>query len=404
MSKYIMQKQEDQEPTNTISSKFRKLLYTFKKQSPYSRQASRQILLQYGLSLIIYPAILIILFLLGTNGYYTYRKMTRDESSLIFWFARVVAETLPVWVALFGIGGWVVLTYYFVCKPLRYVDELIEAAEALAASGEAPIRLSPALGSVQDNLNLVREQALRSAILAKEAEQRKNDLVVYLAHDLKTPLTSVIGYLTLLRDEPQISPELRARYTGIALEKAERLENLINEFFDITRFSLTSLSLELERISLSRMLEQIVSEFIPILNEKELTWKTEITPGIDLCCDPDKLQRVFDNLVRNAVNYSYSGTELSLSLKESEAGVEIQVQNHGKTIPPDKLGRIFEQFFRLDSARTSSTGGAGLGLAIAKEIVELHGGAITAASENESITFTVQLPLQPPTLSAVRKS
>ena len=364
-----------------------------KKRSAYSRQASIQILLQYGISLIIYPIICIVLFLLGANGYYAYRRMTHDDSSLIFWFAQVVRDTLPIWIAMTGVVGWVALTYYFVCKPLRYVDELIAAAEALSTPSETSIKLSPALRNVQDNLNLVREQALRNAILAKEAEQRKNDLVVYLAHDLKTPLTSVIGYLTLLRDEPQISPELRARYTGIALEKAERLEDLINEFFDITRFNLTALSLDCEHISLSRMLEQITNEFIPILNEKELVWRTEIAPDIDLYCDPDKLQRVFDNLVRNAVNYSYSGTELFLSLKKSDTHIEIQVVNHGKTIPPDKLDRIFEQFFRLDSSRASATGGAGLGLAIAKEIVELHGGSIAAASANESIAFTVTLPM-----------
>lgn len=392
MSKYIRTKPEpgNQKPK---PSGIREFINGVKRQSPYSRQASWQIILQYGLSLIVYPLACIVLFLLGVSGYYAYRRMTNDESSAVFWFAQVVRDTLPIWIALTGLVGWVALTYYFLCKPLRYMDELIRAAEALASSGDAPIQLSPALGGVQDNLNLVREQALRNAILAKEAEQRKNDLVVYLAHDLKTPLTSVIGYLTLLRDEPQISPEMRARYTGIALEKAERLEELINEFFDITRFNLTALSLNCEQISLSRMLEQIVSEFIPILNEKELSWKTEIAPDVDYYCDPDKLQRVFDNLLRNAVNYSYGGTQLFLSMGQTDNGIEIRIQNHGKTIPPDKLDKIFEQFFRLDSSRASVTGGAGLGLAIAKEIVELHGGTIKAESENESITFTVALPL-----------
>lgn len=392
MSKYIRTKPEpgNQKPK---PSGIREFINGVKRQSPYSRQASWQIILQYGLSLIVYPLACIVLFLLGVSGYYAYRRMTNDESSAVFWFAQVVRDTLPIWIALTGLVGWVALTYYFLCKPLRYMDELIRAAEALASSGDAPIQLSPALGGVQDNLNLVREQALRNAILAKEAEQRKNDLVVYLAHDLKTPLTSVIGYLTLLRDEPQISPEMRARYTGIALEKAERLEELINEFFDITRFNLTALSLNREQISLSRMLEQIVSEFIPILNEKELSWKTEIAPDVDYYCDPDKLQRVFDNLLRNAVNYSYGDTQLFLSMGQTDNGIEIRIQNHGKTIPPDKLDKIFEQFFRLDSSRASVTGGAGLGLAIAKEIVELHGGTIKAESENESITFTVALPL-----------
>ncbi len=391
MNKHINAMQEP-EKQDRAASGLKKFRNAFIRQSSFSRQASIQIILQYALSLIIYPLVCIVIFLVGANGYYAYRKITNDQSSLFFWLAQVIRDTLPIWFALTGIVGWVVLTYYFVCRPLRYVDELVRAAEALSSPGEASIKLSPALSNVQDNLNLVREQALHNALLAKEAEQRKNDLVVYLAHDLKTPLTSVIGYLTLLRDEPQITPELRARYTGIALEKAERLEELINEFFDITRFNLTALSLDREHISLSRMLEQIVSEFIPILNEKKLTWKTEIAPGMEFYCDPDKLQRVFDNLVRNAVNYSYSGTEILLSLKQTDGGIQIQIQNHGKTIPPDKLDRIFEQFFRLDSSRTSATGGAGLGLAIAREIVELHGGSVTAESENESITFTVTLP------------
>lgn len=191
----------------------------------------------------------------------------------------------------------------------------------------------------------------------------------------------------------QISAELRARYTGIALDKALRLEDLVNEFFDITRFNLTALTLELERIDLTRMLSQIVSEFTPILAEKGLFWQTDLAPGVELICDPDKLERVLDNLIRNAINYSYENSAISLAMSAQAESVQIVVKNHGRTIPPDKLGRIFEQFFRLDSSRSSSTGGAGLGLAISKEIVELHHGTIHAASENESIAFTVRLPL-----------
>jgi Signal transduction histidine kinase len=278
-------------------------------------------------------------------------------------------------------------------RPLRYLDEVIAVSGKLITSKNDPVVLPDAMKIVQDELNIFREQALRSELSAKEAEQRKNDLIVYLAHDLKTPLTSVIGYLTLLQDEPQISQELRDRYTGIALDKAERLEDLINEFFDITRFNLTALSLELERINLSRMLEQITNEFNPILADKELRWRVDIVPDVEILCDPDKLERVFDNLIRNAVNYSYAQSEVSLVLRLLGDRVEIVVKNQGKTIVPDKLDRIFEQFFRLDSSRSTSTGGSGLGLAISKEIVELHNGSIKAESENESITFTVLLPV-----------
>lgn len=289
--------------------------------------------------------------------------------------------------------GIAVITYHCIAKPLGYLDELLGASEQLIRFAEEPITLSPVLKTVEDELNLVREQALRNAMLAREAEQRKNDLLVYLAHDLKTPLTSVLGYLTLLKDEPQLSDVMRARYTGIALDKAERLETSINEFFEITRFNLTTLMLEPETIHLSRMLEQIAYEFQPVLEEKNLHWTLQIAPDSQLTCDAEKLERVLDNLIRNAIHYSYPHTNIALSLQSREDGVFMQIENHGKTIPAEKLEHIFEQFFRVDTARDTTTGGAGLGLAIAKEIVALHGGTITAESADELICFTVWLPL-----------
>lgn len=284
------------------------------------------------------------------------------------------------------------ITRRFLRLALRYLDTVTLAAEQLATQPEAPIRLPDALHETQMELNLAREHALNAAHQAKEAEQRKNDLVVYLAHDLKTPLTSVIGYLTLLRDEPDLSPAMRAKYTGIALSKAERLEGLINEFFEITRFNLAHLELDLQPVNLTRLLEQSTFEFAPVLAEKQLTWRLQLAPDVTLHCDPDKLQRVFDNLFRNAVNYSYPGTEISVCLTRYVGGVRVLVQNRGATIPEEKLTRIFSQFFRLDTARRSDTGGAGLGLAIAKKIVEAHGGCITARSADETVTFIVSLP------------
>ena len=245
---------------------------------------------------------------------------------------------------------------------------------------------------LEGQLNAVRERALRDARAAREAEQRKNDLVVYLAHDLKTPLTSVIGYLTLLRDEPQLSPELRSRYTGIALEKAERLEDLINEFFDITRFNLSRLELERQSVDLTRMLEQVASEFRPIFAESGLSCSLDLPPKLHYSCDPDKLARVFDNLLRNASYYSLPDSTVEIAGRIEAGKIVLTFSNAGKNIPQEKLDRIFEQFFRLDSSRATRTGGAGLGLAIAKEIVELHGGTIRADSTEDRITFTICLP------------
>lgn len=358
-------------------------------------QLSRQLLMQYGITLIGFVVVCVILFF---SAAYLYSQYSFQSYDFIYILAQLYARYFLFFNALIFLIGWVIITYYFISKPLHYLDEVVHAAQQLTKQPNEPVNLSSELRGTEDELNQLRIQAIRNAVAAKDAEQRKHDLIVYLAHDLKTPLTSIIGYLTLLQDEPHLSQEMRARYTGIALSKAERLEDLINEFFEITRFNLASLQLELERTNLSRMLDQILSEFTPILAEKELQWLAAIEPNVELVCDPNKLERVFDNLLRNAINYAYAKTAVSVQMHQQEQQVAIVISNQGKTIPADKLEKIFEQFFRLDASRSAATGGAGLGLAISKEIVELHQGSIKAESAEESITFMVLLPL------TVRKS
>lgn len=285
------------------------------------------------------------------------------------------------------------ITYKLLKKVVAYVDELKHAMSQIFDKDINYVELSPELGDIAIKLNHLKQESEDNARLAKENEQRKNDLIMYLAHDLKTPLSSVIGYLTLLRDETQISKELQTKYLSIALDKAERLEDLINEFFEITRFNLSNITLQYSKINLKRLLEQLVYEFKPLLKEKNLTCNLKIKEDITLQCDANKIQRVFDNLLRNAVIYSFNDTEILINVEVQEKDAMIIFQNHGNTIPEEKLERIFEQFYRLDGARSTSSGGAGLGLAIAKQIIELHKGTILAESEDEKIIFTVTLPL-----------
>ncbi|MDO4293070.1 MAG: HAMP domain-containing sensor histidine kinase [Eubacteriales bacterium] len=320
-------------------------------------------------------------------------RMGGPVGDFLFGLIRLAIDYAPVVVAVPLLVGYFWITASFMARPLRYLDALVSAAERLARPESGPVELPAELSATENELNLVRERVLREARTARETERQKNDLVVYLAHDLKTPLTSVIGYLTLLRDEPQLSEQLRQKYLGVALGKAQRLEELINEFFDITRFNLSRIVLEEEPVNLTRLLEQTASEFLPVLEEKGMRWQLALADRIQIVGDPDKLARVFDNLFRNAVNYGDAGSDIAVTLSGEERQAVVRVKNAGRTIPPEKLERIFEQFFRLDSARQSGTGGAGLGLAIAKQIVECHGGTICAQSSGGSVTFCVALPL-----------
>ena len=357
--------------------------------SQRGRRWALQFWMYYLLSLTAWVTVV---FVLAFFSYWTCSSFIWYDGSPLYNFLGWVRDNIILVCGLVILLGWIVISYFFIARPVQQMEAMTQAAGQLAKPGEDPIRLPESLSDVEAQLNTIRERALRDAQAVREAEQRKNDLVVYLAHDLKTPLTSVIGYLTLLRDEPQLSREMQERYTKIALGKAERLEDLINEFFEITRFNLTHLELEKQPTDLTRMVEQVVSEFQPILTEANLTCQLDMPKKLLCPCDPEKLSRVLDNLLRNASYYSFPGTQVRIAGRLEDGTITLTMTNVGKTIPQEKLNRIFEQFYRLDGSRATRTGGAGLGLAIAKEIVELHGGTIGAESVDDTVTFTVCLP------------
>ena len=246
---------------------------------------------------------------------------------------------------------------------------------------------------ISAQMSEIKSTMQRHEQMLKEEASRKNDLIAYLAHDLKTPLTSVIGYLALLDEAQDMPIEQKTKYVNIALSKALRLEKLINEFFDITRYNLQQIDLEKESINLCHMLVQMTDEFYPLLNAHGNQTEVCVDEEVTVYGDSMKLARVFNNILKNAIYYSYPDTTIKIWAESTDTDVWIYFCNKGKTIPAGKLNSIFEKFFRMDEARSTNTGGAGLGLAIAKEIITLHGGKITAESENESTTFRISLPV-----------
>ena len=285
------------------------------------------------------------------------------------------------------------LLYKLLNKIFSYVFAVSESADKLFDKNVEYINLPPEMVEVEKKLNHFKTESIKNERLARENEQKKDELIVYLAHDIKTPLTSMIGYLSLLSEIKDMPQEQRNRYIDIALDKSYRLEYLINELFDVARFNSEKIVLEKEEINLNLMLEQIADDFYPTL--KEMNKKINFTSDEKtiLYADPDKLSRVFNNLIKNAVNYSKENTDIDISILNKENQATVKITNKGKQIPKEKLDKIFEKFYRLDSSRTSKTGGSGLGLAIAKEIVELHGGRIYAESDMKETTFSVILPI-----------
>lgn len=265
------------------------------------------------------------------------------------------------------------------------VDRLIEHPENVA-------NLDGTFLEVEGAINRVRNRERQVADALRDEARRKDDLVTYLAHDLKTPLASVVGYLSLLEEAPDLPVEQRARFTGIALDKAHRLDALIEEFFDITRFDFHDIVLTRGYVDLALLLAQVADEFYPILTEQGKSVEVEATASLIVLIDGDKMARVFNNVMKNAIAYSYEGSTIRIFAEQTSDSVVVRFENQGDPIPAPKLGMIFEKFYRLDAARATNRGGAGLGLAIAKEIVSAHGGTISCASTPEATVFTIELP------------
>ena len=311
-----------------------------------------------------------------------------------FFYSITDLRTLIIPILIIWVIGTLVLLYRLLKKVFGYIDEVGKATEDLVNKDVEYIELPDELEEIQKRMNHLKRESEKNEKLAKENEEKKDELIVYLAHDIKTPLTSMIGYLSILDEIDDMPKKKQKNYISIALDKSYRLEDLINELFDVARFNSEKIVLEKEELNLNLMLEQIIDDFYPTLREVNKSIKLNYDEPISINGDSDKLSRVFNNLIKNAISYSKEESEIVINLKKDNNNAIVEVINKGKQISKEKLSKIFEKFYRLDSARTSRTGGSGLGLAIAKDIVELHNGTIIAESNEEETTFRVTLPLK----------
>lgn len=342
------------------------------------------------LKILLYTLGLSILLGCMVDGIYNdelANRVYRMSPELYYWCVANKTLVMVMFYSVILVG----ISFLLIRNLNNNILQIINAMDQILKEPEKEVKLSNDLIILEGRLNNIRADLLTNQNTAREAMQKKDDLIMYMAHDLKTPLTSIIGYLTLLTQEKEISQKLQEKYINIALDKSLRVEELINQFFEITRYNLQDMPITKQKIDLVMLMKQLVEEGYPMLKEKGLTCKTELPEQIEFMADGDKLARAFDNLLKNAINYSYPNTTIQINMVETKEAIEISFKNKGDKIPEYKLEKIFEKFYRLDEARTSKTGGAGLGLAITKQIIELHNGQIVAKNEGEWIEFDIKL-------------
>lgn len=310
-------------------------------------------------------------------------------------YNEVKTWKVPILVILSLCGVCIVL-WMAVRKSLGYFDEVLSVAKSVAECGTPPTDLSKDLKPVRGVFERIvsrEEEAKRDAVAI---ERRKNELIAYLAHDTKTPLTSVVGYLSVLDESPELPDEARRKYVKTALGKACRLNSMVDEFFEIAKFNISTLSVEREWFDPAILCWQVAEELGVAAEKRCVRISVEAEEGERAYADAAKLSRAVTNVVKNAVAYAYEGTEVRMVVEtlggSEEGGVRISISNEGREISPEHMQRIFEKFYREDSSRSSERGGAGLGLAIAKEIVEAHGGTISARCLKGVTVFSIEIP------------
>lgn len=260
-----------------------------------------------------------------------------------------------------------------------------------------PFRVAGSQQHVIASVNALVDSVIRAMQEERESERSKDELITNVSHDLRTPLTSIIGYLGLIEDHQYHSEADLVKYSHVAYEKARQMKDLVEDLFEFTKVQQHGAPVNLTPVDLSQLLEQVGATFELEADQRgiKLTTTTAPTP-LTMVADPAQLGRVFTNLVANALKYGEGATYIRLTAKQTGDWVVVTVENDGMPIPQAAVGHLFDRFYRVESSRSKETGGTGLGLAIVKSIVTLHHGTVTVRSTKRATTFTVALPVTPP--------
>lgn len=296
---------------------------------------------------------------------------------------------------LLGIIVFSVLFLLLQRKSLEYIRKLYEAMQRISdgdLNTEVEVIGDDEFSSMAASLNQLAQDIRSLMDKEREAERSKNELITNVVHDLRTPLTSIIGYLELLSKGTAMPPEMEKKYIDIAYTKAKRLEKLIEELFGFTKMNCGKISMKVGQVDVIKLLGQLLEEFYPSFMEKNLVYELRSNvPAKVITADGNLLARLFDNLINNAIKYGAEGKRILVDVEADDAIVAVSVTNFGYVIPEKDLPLLFNKFYRVENSRSTATGGTGLGLAIAKNIVDMHGGDIQVTSDLNGTVFTVKL-------------
>ncbi|MBJ6359739.1 ATP-binding protein [Paenibacillus sp. GCM10012307] len=359
------------------------------------RSFRSKMILLFGLSILFAGTITFIIYKVAQLYYYTTKA--EDPSTQIRYFIRQVGDVNFFLIIFIPLAIWF---FFLLTKRYAFYFREISGGINQLASGNFDIKLpipsTDEFGDIARDINLAGEKLRQALERGDFAENSKEQLVLNLAHDLRTPLTSVIGYLDFILKDNNLTYEQVRHYTTIAYTKSRRLEGLIDELFEVTRMNYGKLSIERRSVDLSELLLQLNEELFPVLDRHGLTSRLSITPGMTIHGDGELLARVFENLLSNAVHYGREGQYIDIHCSPEGDDVVVRVINYGDSISPEDLPHIFDMFYTGDKARTYHEGSTGLGLFIAKNIVEQHQGGITAESSLIQTHFEVRLPRELP--------